>query len=236
MPTTRVPSRLIRSERRKITKQIFWFGGLSLALIALFLFVVLPLFIRFVNSVLDTNPIADDTIEILAQAPVISAPPTATNSAQLLISGVTSPELNVFIILNSSEDSQLQAKEDGSFETSITLRDGENSLVLYARDDGGNETRTSREYLILLDTESPALEIQSPGEGQQLSSKNLVEIAGITDAEARVYIDGRVVFPKADGSFSHSLQKSAGEHTLEITAVDEAGNETKIERVISVVD
>ncbi|MEX0895984.1 MAG: hypothetical protein WDZ94_03525 [Patescibacteria group bacterium] len=236
MPSSKVTSRLVRSERRKMTKQIFWFGSLTVVLILVFLFVVLPLFIRFVNSVLDTNPIADDQSQILLQAPVLAAPVEATNSAQLRLNGRVPGEMTVYVLVNTQEQEQTAASEDGAFETSVTLSEGQNSIVIYARDDKGTETRNSREYIVTLDTDAPEIELTSPEDEQEFDIDNPVEFAGNTDPEARVYVDSRVVFPRSDGSFSYTYRLSEGEHTILIEAIDPAGNQSEIERTIRVQD
>lgn len=219
-----------------MTRQVIWLGGLTIALILVFLFVVLPLFIRFVNNVLDVNPIAEEQTEILLQAPVLAAPVEATNSAQLSLSGRVSGEMTVFFVVNSQEQTQVTADEDGAFSADISLTEGQNTIVLYGQDADGNNTRNSREYRVQLDTDAPELELSSPENDQQFESRNPVEIAGITDPEARVYVDGRMVFPNAEGSFSYSYSLGEGEHTLLIQAVDPAGNQTEIERKIVVTD
>lgn len=230
MSSSRVTSRIVRSERRKMTRQIFWLGGISIVLILVFLFVVLPLFIRFVNSVLDTNPIAEENQEILLQAPVLASPVTATNSAQLRVSGMTAAEITVYFVVNSQQQTETTTDESGQFDTTISLSEGNNTIILFGQDADGNETRDSREYSVFLDTEAPDLTIDAPEEGQEVDGKDAVEIRGSTDPEARVYIDGRVVFPTSDGSFSYSYQFGDGEHTISIQSVDPAGNQTQVER------
>lgn len=228
MPQNRVSSRLIRSERRKLGRQIIWYAGLAFMLIAIFLFVILPLFIRFINSVLDTNPITEETPDLVLQAPLIAAPVSATNSAQLPIEGVASPEFSVLVLLNGQvqESAETQADPDGAFSSVLTLTEGENTIALYARDSDGNETQTSREHRVLLDTQAPELVVESPQPDQRFSSKNPVEIIGISDPDSTIYVDGRVTFPREDGSFRYTYRLGEGEHTLSIRSVDKAGNET----------
>lgn len=228
----RVSSRLIKQERKKLTKQIFWFTTMALVLGLIFLFVVLPLFIKFINGVLNTNPIAEEDTIIL-QAPVLSAPVEATNSAQFKISGYADPDQQVVVVVNGQEDARVATDEEGAFTAEISLTEGENGFTTYAVDTEERESKTGQDYIVILDTEKPVLEIEQPEDGKEFNSKdNPIIISGKTDPGSKVYVNDRMVFPNSDGSFRTSFSLANGENELKIRAIDTAGNETEVVRKV----
>lgn len=224
--TRSTSSRLIKQERKKLVKQTYLFVVAAIVLVVVFIFVVLPLFIRFVNAVLSTNPVADDEI-VLLQPPVLSAPLDATKSATLNISGFDSPNHEVVIVLNGQEHKRVVTQQDGSFATDVSLTEGDNSLTSYSVDEDKNESKTGQTFSVLLDTEKPTLVISEPEDGATISSRDkLVTVAGTTDPQSRVFINDRSVFPNAEGVFSGKHSLVDGKNEIKIKAIDDAGNET----------
>jgi bacillopeptidase F len=230
--TRQVSSRLIKQERKKLVRQTLIFVMAAVVLVLIFIFVILPLFIRFINGVLNTNPITEDD-SVMLQPPVLSAPVDATNSAQLKIDGFDSPEHEIVVVLNGQEHTRVQTSEDGSFSADVTLTEGENSLSAYSLDLEENESKAGENFTIMLDTEKPTLTVTEPVEGATINSRDrLVTVAGTTDAGSKVYVNDRVVFPAADGSFSTRHTLVDGKNELIIKSVDKAGNQ--IEQKITV--
>ncbi|MDQ5951066.1 MAG: hypothetical protein QG639_343 [Patescibacteria group bacterium] len=208
------------------------FIGAAVILILIFMFVVLPLFIRFINSVLGTNPIAEDETVFL-QPPVISAPVEATNSAQLKIDGYSSAGHEVVVVLNGQEFTRVPATDEGTFSADVELTEGENSLTSYSIDSEANESDAGQNYLIVLDTEDPKLEVTSPKEGDRIDTRDsVIAVEGSTDPGSRIYVNDRTVFPGSDGTFSarHSLKE--GKNEILVKARDEAGNETELKLTV----
>lgn len=228
----RVSSRLIKKERQKLTKQIIWFSVLAFLLVLFFLFVVLPIFVRIMNGIINTNPISDDDGTVFIQAPVISAPPDFTDSASLTVSGFAASNSEVIFVVNGREAQNVSANEDGSFEASLSLTEGENSIAAYSKIED-NESPVSRQLVVVLDTEIPDIEVTSPEEGQSFNLKDeSIAVSGKTDPEAKVYLNGRLIFPNAEGEFSTRYQLQSGEQTITIQAIDQAGNQIEVTRTI----
>lgn len=227
-PKRRVSSRLIKQEGKKLVRQTVVFIIAAVILALIFIFVVLPLFIRFINSVLGTNPIADDEAVFL-QPPAISAPVAATNSAQLKISGYASPEYTVVVVLNGQEFTRANAESDGTFSATLELTEGENSISSYAIDQGENESSVGQSHLVVLDTEKPELEVTSPKDGDRVDTRDsVISIEGSTDAGSKIYVNDRVAFPSTDGHFTARHSLSEGKNEITITSVDEGGNQTEL--------
>ena len=229
----RVSSRLIKKERSKILKQTLWAVIGGVALVAAFIFLVLPTFINTVNSVLNTNPINEEGAVII-QAPDLVAPVTATYSGQLAISGVGTTGTKTVVVVNGNPATELDNSDDGTFSTTIELTEGENSLTAYSVDDRGNESKTGRTYIIVKDTQTPSLEVTEPQEGQQYESKQtVINVVGKTEPNTKIYLNNRFFLPKADGSFSTSFSLNGGENILKIKAIDAAGNQVEVERKVT---
>lgn len=207
---------------------VFFFLG-AIAVIAVFVFLILPGFIRIINAVFG-GPEAVTTQDTLPpQVPVIQAPVEATFSAELVVRGFTEPKSKVVTVVNgTSADPQLVG-DDGAFETTISLTEGENSFSLYAIDDAGNESVSTKTYQVAMDTTNPQLVLTNIEDGQKIvgkSNQNL-SIAGETDPDSKVYVNEHLVFPNSEGDFSYSLRLNDGENIISVRAVDAAGNTTE---------
>lgn len=233
MIAPRPTSRIIKKERSKMVRQTVWFIGFAIILGLVFIAFILPNFVQFVDTVLNTNPIPVEEEEQLIQPPVLSAPVAATNSAELIVSGVAQAEQKITFVVNGEQSSGPNTSPEGNFSGSIYLSEGENTVTAFATTAKGTESAVGREYAVVLDTQSPTLEVSKPEDGASFSSKEkTIEVTGVTDPNTKVYLQDRLVFVKSDGTFSTSFSPSSGENKLHIIAVDAGGNRTEIERTI----
>lgn len=230
---SRVSSRLIKKERQRLTKQIIWFSALSVLLMLFFLFVVLPVFVRVVNGIINTNPINNDNEAVFIQAPSLDAPPAFVAKSNLQVTGYAEKQAEVIFIVNGSEDVTVSAGDDGRFEAALDLSEGENVISAYARIDQDKESPVSRQHLVVLDTEPPVIELISPEDGKTFNIKDqTLTVEGSTDPEAKVYLNGRLIFPSSEGVFSSKYQLQSGDQIITVKAVDQAGNEAEVVRQI----
>ena len=229
-----VPSRKIRKEKKKAIAQSIIMIAVAIILFFAFIFVIIPGFFNLFTNFLDSSSPFQETDTIPPQIPIVSAPISATNSAQLKVTGFGEPESFVIFVLNGSKQEKVKIATDGSFEVPITLTEGENVLRAYGVDDAQNESATTKDYVTLFDTTAPILEITEPTDGTKFESRanESVTIQGKTDdgeTGTRIYINDRVVFPKDDGTFSYTYRLSEGENKLQIKALDRAGNSSELE-------
>ena len=130
---------------------------------------------------------------------------------------------------------EILANKDGDFVHDLSLKKGENVFSAIAVDSSGNESKNTREYIIIFDNEPPILEITKPENGQTFygpKERQLI-IEGVTEENCQVRVNGRVVVVESDGAFSFSTTLADGENMFEIKSQDEAENIT--ESNISVV-
>jgi uncharacterized protein YfaP (DUF2135 family) len=122
---------------------------------------------------------------------------------------------------------------DGSFDHTITLKEGINHIQVLARDPAGNPTLITR--TVTLDTQPPTLKVSSPKKGLSVNEVELEVKGTVSDniAVAKLTVNGKEV-PVNNGKFSTTLALKTGNTKLVITATDTAGNvatqEVKVSR------
>lgn len=227
-------SRLSKRQQQRMNRQTLVVLATSAILLLLFIFIILPGLLGYIFKNDSTTSVSSgDTIP--PQVPILAAPPLATNSAQLTVSGFSEAGSEVVLVVNGEVASEQQVAEDGSFALQSVLRDGENTVAAFARDDSKNESRPSKSYLVILDTAAPGLELESPQPGQQfeLRQNQNINIKGKTEPNARVQLNERLVLANSEGEFSTTIQLNEGENKLLFKIIDEAGNSYEEERVVS---
>lgn len=110
------------------------------------------------------------------------------------------------------------AKEQkpGFYHASVDLPEGEQQVELVARDEAGNETKET--VKLNIDTTPPELEA---------TVKVVVE--GKTEAGSEVYVDGTKAEVNMFGAWRVEMQVKKGQKTVEVVAIDKAGNK-KVEQ------
>lgn len=135
---------------------------------------------------------------------------------------VTEPEANVVVEVTDDSGEVQSVKiggQDGEnlrghiYQRSVTLREGENSIVVSAKDPAGNETNV--EAKIFLDTTPPALDAQIR-----------IIVEGDVEAGSTVIINGETVDVDDGGHYSHEVRVRRGMTQVEIHAIDPQGNRT----------
>lgn len=235
MVKRRPTSRLARKESKKLVRQTVVMAGAAIGVIVIFIYVILPSFIKILNVILGDSSSVEITDDIPPQAPVISAPLEATSSARIKINGFSEPNSQVVFVLNGQKSDQFSVEDDGSFENELNLDQGENSLTLYAIDEAGNESNATKNYIIVFDNQPPLLEISSPNDGETIVGKNNqnLVVSGKTEPDAKVYIDEKVTFPNTEGNFSYTFRLEEGENLITVEAIDKGGNVARSELSIN---
>lgn len=217
-------------ERKNIRRAVF-FGVLSLGVLIAFLFLGLPLVARVASfvadfrksgepvNISDTTPPAPPRFESL---------PEVTKEEVLVLKGGTENGATVFVYANSDEK-EILADAEGTFNFSFELRKGENKLSAKAKDASGNVGMETQTFVITQDDEPPDLTISAPSDGKEFfgSKERQITIEGETEEGASVTINDRVVVVDSEGQFVFSTTLSDGENIFKIKAKDKAENETE---------
>lgn len=223
----RTSSRLLKKERNKVAKQTFLYVIGTIVLILGFIFVILPAFIGIINTYLNKNPFPTQEVTLL-QTPLVDAPPPATNQRELTLSGYSPTGTGVVLVLNGQQSSTAQTSDEGRFELKFNLINGSNDISVFATDESGAESPTSRVFTVDYDQDPPQLIIDTPANGAEFDKKTTsVEIQGVTDKGASVTINGRIVLVDSDGVFKGTSTIGDGDNEVTIVATDKAGNTTE---------
>ncbi|MBI5356158.1 hypothetical protein HZB78_00905 [Candidatus Collierbacteria bacterium] len=221
-------SRLAEIERKKTSRAVF----LSLIIILAIGFIAikfgLELLVKMAIFLSPKNQPAEQTQKLLLPAPVINSTPTATNSAQIKISGYANSMAKVIFIINGETSNSSAADTEGYFESGINLEKGDNFISVKYTDTAGNDSRESQSITIARDDESPTLTIDSPSGGTVFHGQDqkTIEIKGKTESEASLTINNRYVSVKSDGSFSYKLGLQESDNQISVISKDKAGNLT----------
>jgi hypothetical protein len=230
MPTTSsyASSRRANTEQKKLTRQIVFFVGLTIVLLAVFLLVVVPGVIRIAGNFVKPSATASDS-QVFVQVPLVSSPFSATNSANISVSGYSEKGNMVVLVNNDQEATRQAANDDGSFSVSLTLDKGDNHLKVFAIDADNHQSEKSKEYIVTFNDQPPKLDVTDPQDKQTITGKNNqnLTIKGNSDKGVKVYINDRLIFSNDDGSFSTLQRLNDGDNALDIRAVDPAGNATE---------
>lgn len=183
-----------------------------------------------------SSPLALDQVGSVQTDPVVDQLPAFTSEASVLLQGhvplfAMAEGRLVEVALNGTVIARLEPDAAGRFAQQLTLREGENSVVLILLQ--GETAISSRSATSVLDLTAPTLAIVRPRPGEVVAGGTVV-VEGKTEPGARVTVNGRVVVAAADGTFSESFSAGAGLQPIEIIALDQAGNATTAKLSVTV--
>jgi len=220
-----VTSRKVKQEQSSVLRQTILIGvaGVVLLLVS---FVVIIGFIRFIGYSSNTPIAIEDGV--LPQVPHFSAPVEATSSAELTLTGFTTPKAKVYLLKNGSVDKSVDADDSGNFTIEVTLDQGENKFSGYAKN-GELESAVSTQFMTIFDNQKPEIEVTEPTDNQTVQGKKSqnVTVKGKTKPGAKVYLNDRLIFIGDDGIFDTTQRLENGTNSLSFKVIDMAGNQTE---------
>lgn len=228
-------SRLSRRIESRTKKNLF----LSLLGIILIFFILIklgiPLLINFSLFIADRK---DDSTQSLDSEssfiapPILNPLPVATNSAQVVISGIANKGQTVRIYVNDAIADETEVKADGTFSTTIDVEKGLN-LIKSKSKIKDKESKFSESVEIAYIDTKPTLDVTSPSDGQTFSKdQNTAPVSGKTSSGARITVNDFWAIVNDENNFSYTLPLKSGENEIKIIATDDAGNTT--ERILKV--
>lgn len=215
---------------------------ISLILIALLIYStiawILPSFINglgFIKNIFKPSQKISSKIEDSTLAPpVLNIPYEATNTAQITISGYSTPKSNIVIYVDDEIKGTTEALEDGRFEiTDVQLSLGTNNIYGKTKDEK-MESLPSKTIRIIFDNEKPILNINEPEDGKKIQGGDKkVKVSGQTEAGAFIFINGNQAVVDKDGNFTSEQTLNDGDNIFTIKAQDSASNITEIQRRVN---
>jgi len=223
-------SRLSRKlEKQTIKNLILSVLGIIIILIALIKFGI-PLLVNislFVSGGKTQESTSRNTTSFIPP-PILNSKYDATNSAQVKISGLASPNQIIDLYINGNLIDKTETNDNGTFSFETLLVPGDNLIKAKATTSDGKESDMSESLTITFKTNAPSLEIKFPSDGQVFSKdQNIVEIKGTTDPHVRVTINNFWAIIDEKNNFSYTLSLKDGENEIKILAQDQAGNKTE---------
>lgn len=223
--------RFSQFEEKKNIKRAAIFIGLSIFLMSVLFFWGIPTIARVATFISEIGK-SDDPItnadHIPPAPPRIEEVPQATNKISVDVKGNTEASATVIIEFNGGVE-EILAGVGGEFSKNYKLLKGENSFVLKARDQAGNESQPTQIFEITYDDEEPKLEVKSPEGGSSFfgSGQRQITIQGTTDSNANLTVNDRFVSIADDGSFSFTTTLVDGTNEFTIKSIDLAGNSSE---------
>jgi hypothetical protein len=161
-------------------------------------------------------------------APIADSLPAYTREPQLQLTGkvpsfAVQAGRSLQIVLNGAVVTTMPLDLSGAFSTALALKDGSNTVGVALVAD--RDVVAASTYTVVLDRTPPTLTLAQPAAGSTVDAKNIV-VSGTAEAGSTITVNGRMVIPNPDGTFTESLSASAGSVAITVVARDRAGNET----------
>ena len=224
-------SRLQRlEEKRSIKRSILYVVGgiLLIGILAIYGIGALSRFAGFISQLGSANRPVDKSDVIPPRPPDLRSSYTATNSASIDLGGTSEAQATVYLTRNENAFGNILVDDSGDFVfRNVGLVEGQNVFAAVAFDAAGNQSQPSTPVEVFHSTTSPSLELTAPMEDSVFKGKDpRITVAGKTDAEVRILVNGRVFVVDASGLFDGRVSLTEGENVVQVEAVDRAGNRT----------
>lgn len=218
-------------QKRRLTLGVVGIIGV-LAFVAIFGLRILIGFSLLVDRLQGSGPQQTTVSESLILPPILDPLPEATPSSTLNVKGNGQLGATVILYVNEGETKKTLVSDTGTFTFSdVKLTEGTNTISAKQKDDKDNTSELSNVLTVLVKRTPPPIELTSPQENSVVSGdSNITKVAGKTEEDASVSINGRFAVVHSNGEFSYDYSLTDGDNTLRVVATDPAGNQTIIER------
>ena len=157
------------------------------------------------------------TLDTFEPVLVLMAPADSllTREDTVVVKGIVEPGVSLTI-----GGTVVVPDPNGAFSKVVSLGQGKNTITVVAIDGAGNRNAAVR--TVTLDSTPPAVQITAPKEGDKVTAAQIT-VRVSADPEARLYLNGRLLPGK--GLVNRTVLLVEGSNTIEVLAVDPAGNE-----------
>lgn len=163
------------------------------------------------------------------QPPTLNPIPNATNKPQVDVTGYGLKNQTIILIVNDNQVNTTSVDSSDNFKFSaVTLQQGQNTIQVKAQGQNNQQSNFSNTDTITYDKNPPALSIDSPQDGQNVSkssSPNL-NVSGQTDIGAKVTVNGDWAIVDDSGHYTYLYTLQGGDNDIKVIATDAAGNQT----------
>lgn len=163
--------------------------------------------------------------------PILNPLVSATNSAQIVITGKGTKGQTINLYINNTQTDQIQTDKNGAFVFNESLKNGDNQIKTRA-EYNGKQSDFSDIINVAYKNSPPTLDLSSPSDGQtfnknQIGTGNTISVSGKTDLGSTVTVNGFWAVVDDNNNFSYTLPLQNGDNQIKIIATDQAGNKTE---------
>lgn len=163
----------------------------------------------------------------------VDALPSATNSAQFIVSGSVSNFDIVEVYVNKSKKKTKILDGKDTFSEKISgLEKGKNEVYIKALTEDKKHSDKSDVFTLMYKNEKPKLEISEPADNTK-TDKTEIAIMGITDKDVSIRVNDLPTVVDSQGGFRYTVRLKEGENKIKVVAEDDAGNIEQKELTIS---
>ncbi len=162
----------------------------------------------------------------------IDSIPSATNSANIIVSGSVFNINHITFYLNGKKIKEVTLKSSDNFSEEIdNLKEGDNEIFVRGKTIDGKTIKESKKFNVFYKKNKPKIEIKEPVDGDKTSQPEIT-IKGSTEKETFIKINDLPIVVDALGNFETVFRLKEGENKIKIVAEDQAGNQN--EKIITV--
>jgi len=224
-------SRLSKNFEKKSRKTlILSVIGILIVLFLLFRFGIdiLVSFSAFISGSGGSQNVSNNNQINFISPPILNPLVSATNSAQIQISGKAVKGQIIYLYVNNQGTDQIQTNNDGNFSFSETLNNGDNQIKVRAQAEGGKKSDFSNTFDVVFKNSPPTLDVSSPTDGQSFKKdQNTAVVSGKTDPGVTVTVNGFWAVVDDNNNYSYTLTLQSGDNQVKIVATDQAGNKAE---------
>lgn len=189
----------------------------------------------FISNAKDSKDTAVQKDTVYVTTPILDPTYTATHSATVDISGRIPQKFTVKLYVNDTMVDKITPEKDKTFTfKGVSLEKGTNTIQAKAENADLKVSDFSNTITIDYKNDKPKLTVDNPSDGKTFSKDdNAAQVTGTTDAENKVTVNGFWAIVDSEGKYSYNLPLQGGDNTIKITATDDAGNTTDMERKVT---
>lgn len=230
---SRLNRRLVRQSEKNLVLSVV---GIIAILFLLFKFGI-P-FISNLSLMLSSNKTSGTEEKKSSQfipPPMLDTTFSATNSAQVTITGTANKDYKVKLFVNDSGFDTTDVNNDNTFKfENVKLTEGNNTIQAKAISKDKEESKYSESITIVYRQKEPSLTVDSPSDNAHYGKDDqTARVSGQTDPGVRVTVNDLWAIVDAQGKFSYDLPLKGGDQEVKIVATDDAGNSKTVTRKVS---
>lgn len=150
-----------------------------------------------------------------------------TGKKNIKVEGKTEVGARVYL-----EGKEIEVDEEGNFTLYLKLKEGMNVFEIKAVDESGNENKVF--LSIICDLTPPYLWVNLPSKYK--TTEERIKISGEVEKGSSLFVDGKKIEISKEGKFLVEIPLNFGYNRIEFRAVDKAGNESVVKRVVYKVE